>query len=188
MRSASRKERNSDAISRSCVKKRRFLGNQNFSGGKGGMGQKSQLITKFAFLALKFHFWCVLSVQPTLIFDHTCLNSFWKVCIGKQLQAIVSVIAVNIQFSSPNKVRRSDNTPGISSIMLGEKWFLVPVLSIWQSREVWKINENTENGQFLKDNAWIGVVRQHVNRSAGKSALDIGNCSPTAQAPSWMHV
>ena len=39
----------------------------------------------------------------------SCLKSFWKVSLANVFQAIVSVIAVKIQFSSPSMVLRSPN-------------------------------------------------------------------------------
>lgn len=39
-------------------------------------------------------------------------KSFWNSCFGRRFQAIVSVIAVKIQFSSPSIVRRSFSWPG----------------------------------------------------------------------------
>jgi hypothetical protein len=46
----------------------------------------------------------------------TCRNSFWKSARGSMFQAMVSVMAVNIQFSSPSGVRRSVCLPGIRSM------------------------------------------------------------------------
>ena len=39
----------------------------------------------------------------------SCLNSFWKVSLGSVFQAMVSVMAVKIQFSSPSIVLLSPN-------------------------------------------------------------------------------
>ena len=47
---------------------------------------------------------------------HTCLNSFWKSARGKLFHAIVSVMAVKIQLSSPSGVLRSVWRPGMRSI------------------------------------------------------------------------
>ena len=43
----------------------------------------------------------------------TCLNSFWKVARGRLFHAMVSVMAVKIQLSSPSGVLRSVWRPGI---------------------------------------------------------------------------
>ena len=47
---------------------------------------------------------------------HTCRKSFWNSALGNMFQAIVSVIAVKIQFSSPSGVLRSVCFPGIRSM------------------------------------------------------------------------
>ena len=41
----------------------------------------------------------------------SCRNNFWNNVLGNVFHAIVSVIAVKIQFNSPNIVRRSPNWP-----------------------------------------------------------------------------
>ena len=41
----------------------------------------------------------------------SCLNSFWNRVLGRVFQAMVSVMAVNIQFNSPSMVRLSPNWP-----------------------------------------------------------------------------
>ena len=46
----------------------------------------------------------------------TCLNSFWKSARGRLFQAMVSVMAVKIQLSSPRGVLRSVWRPGMRSI------------------------------------------------------------------------
>jgi len=45
--------------------------------------------------------------------NKSCRNNFWNRANGRQFQAIVSVIAVKIQLSSPNTVLRSAKSPGI---------------------------------------------------------------------------
>ena len=42
-------------------------------------------------------------------------KSLWNTSLGKEFHAIVSVMAVKIQFNSPNMVRRSLSWPGILS-------------------------------------------------------------------------
>lgn len=49
----------------------------------------------------------------------SCLNSFWKISWGNTFQAMVSVIAVNIQFNSPRAVLLSAGLPGMRSIKSG---------------------------------------------------------------------
>jgi hypothetical protein len=52
---------------------------------------------------------CHLNNEAT---SRSCRNIFWKVFDGSVVQAIVSVIAVKIQFSSPRGVLRSLSLPG----------------------------------------------------------------------------
>jgi hypothetical protein len=54
--------------------------------------------------------------QPSQLHLPTCLNSFWNRARGKLFQAMVSVMAVKIQFNSPNGVFRSVWRPGMRSI------------------------------------------------------------------------
>jgi len=46
----------------------------------------------------------------------TCRKSFWNSALGSMFQAIVSVMAVKIQFSSPSGVLRSVCLPGMRSM------------------------------------------------------------------------
>lgn len=78
---------------------------------------------------------------------------------GNVFQAIVSVMAVKIQFNSPSIVLRSFNSPGICSMRL--------YVTLGKSFAV-----------FCRENhlraVLIGVVRQDVNKSAGNFGF-IGN-------------
>ena len=82
------------------------------------------------------------------------------------VQAMVSVIAVKIQFNSPSGVRRSLRSPGTCMTMsavisLGNWWFMMKNLRAMS----------------------MGDVRQEVKISAGSSG-DEGRCSLAAQAAS----
>ena len=104
----------------------------------------------------------------------SCLKSFWKVSRGRVFQAIVSVIAVKIQFSSPSMVLRSPNWPGIFS-----SWSRVTSGARWWPRSFLITNHLSA--------ILMGVVRQVVNRSAGRSGV-IGSSWSLLQAASWMQV
>jgi hypothetical protein len=89
---------------------------------------------------------------------------------GKVFQAIVSVIAVNIQLSWPSIVRRSLRCPGARSIISG------------LSRESRCLRPDA---YAHRSDVSIGVVRQDVKRSAG-SAGSVGRFSFAPHAASWM--
>ena len=71
-----------------------------------------------------------------------------------------SIIAVNIQFNSPNGVFLSLTFPGIKSTLSG--------LKFEQLSGFWSTNQRNATG--------MGVVRHEVNKSAGSSEF-IGNNS-----------
>ena len=104
--------------------------------------------------------------------NRSCRNSFWKVSLANVFHAIVSVIAVNIQLSSPSIVLLSPNWPGIfsssSRCTLGPMWpTLEPLIT-----------------NHLRATL-MGVVRQEEKRSAGSSGA-MGSSWSLAQAASWM--
>mmetsp|Transcript_42962 Transcript_42962/g.108450 ORF Transcript_42962/g.108450 Transcript_42962/m.108450 type:complete len:351 (-) Transcript_42962:1043-2095(-) len=99
--------------------------------------------------------------------SRSCRKSFWKTCGGSVFQAIVSVMAVKIQFSSPSGVRRSLSRPGMLSI----RSRLSPLCG--------EVLTNQRSAIFT------GVVRQAVKVSAGSCAL-VGSSSPALQAASRM--
>ncbi len=102
----------------------------------------------------------------------SCLKSFWKRSLGKVFQAMVSVMAVKIQLSSPSMVRLSPNCPGIlssmSTVTLG-------------ARRPWPCMTNHRSAIL------IGVVRHDVKRSAGRSGF-MGRICVAEQAASWMQL
>ena len=81
----------------------------------------------------------------------SCLNIFWNVVLGKVVHAIVSVIAVNTQLSSPLGVLRSLSLPGMFSDSPGSIFCI--------EKGVCRMNHLNAIGR--------GVVRQDVNTSAG---------------------
>mmetsp|Transcript_26521 Transcript_26521/g.71716 ORF Transcript_26521/g.71716 Transcript_26521/m.71716 type:complete len:277 (-) Transcript_26521:801-1631(-) len=91
------------------------------------------------------------------------LNSFWNSGLGSTFQAMVSVMAVKIQFSSPSGVLRSVCRPGIWSM----RSLVMPS---------WRSSEREQNHRRA---TLMGVVRQAVNTSAGSS----GFCGSTSCAP-----
>eukprot|EP00160_Parvularia_atlantis_P017828 Unigene6302_Nuclearia_a/m.19404 Unigene6302_Nuclearia_a/g.19404 ORF Unigene6302_Nuclearia_a/g.19404 Unigene6302_Nuclearia_a/m.19404 type:complete len:323 (+) Unigene6302_Nuclearia_a:2111-3079(+) len=95
-------------------------------------------------------------------------NSFWNRSRGSTFHAIVSVIAVKIQLSSPRGVRRSLSRPGILSTTSSERLLRIELCSTNQRRAI-----------------SIGVVRHDVNRSAGRSGF-IGRISLAPHAASWI--
>lgn len=62
-----------------------------------------------------------------LAMSKSSLNNFWNNFWGRTFHAIVSVIAVKIQFNSPIGVRLSLGRPGILSI---DSW-LMPEIIVW---------------------------------------------------------
>ena len=103
----------------------------------------------------------------------SCLKSFWKVSlVGKVFQAIVSVIPVKIQLSSPSIVLQSQ-------IVLGS--FPIVLASLTCGA---KCPSSFFITNYLKA-TFMGVVKQAVKRSAGKSGF-IGNNWSFEQAASWM--
>lgn len=93
----------------------------------------------------------------------TCLKSRWKSSLGKAFHAMVSVMAVNIQFSSPNIVRRSLSWPGISSSKLGGNWLFLPLFIKYL-----KIKEFfSESINFFTITS-TRTVWNHMKRSHGK--------------------
>ena len=87
---------------------------------------------------------------------------------GSTVQAMVSVTAVSVQFSSPNGVRRSWSRPGIFITMSTFSGLGSGFCSTNQRREI-----------------SIGDVRQQVNRSAGRSGF-IGSTSSAPHAARWI--
>mmetsp|Transcript_14024 Transcript_14024/g.40700 ORF Transcript_14024/g.40700 Transcript_14024/m.40700 type:complete len:245 (-) Transcript_14024:1172-1906(-) len=94
-------------------------------------------------------------------------KSFWKSARGSMFHAIVSVMAVKIQLSSPSGVLRSVWRPGMRSISS-------LVMPSWRS---------SEREQNQRKATLIGVVRHAVKTSAGSSAF-CGSTSPAPHAPS----
>lgn len=86
----------------------------------------------------------------------TCRKSFWKRALGRTFQAMVSVMAVKIQLSSPSMVRRSCSCPGTRSRRSR--------LTLGTTREPF-CSTNQRNA------ICTGVVRHDVKRSAGRSGL-----------------
>src|ERR1700749_1165323 len=85
----------------------------------------------------------------------SCLKSLLNSGFGRTSQAIVSVIVVNTQFNSPSGVLRSEVVPGISKA---------------SSKEMFD-----GRGFCSKKNLTailMGVVKQEVKISAGRSGLD----------------
>mmetsp|Transcript_10685 Transcript_10685/g.32117 ORF Transcript_10685/g.32117 Transcript_10685/m.32117 type:complete len:245 (+) Transcript_10685:301-1035(+) len=97
-------------------------------------------------------------------------KSFWNRARGSMFHAMVSVMAVKIQFSSPSGVRRSVCLPGMRSI----RSFVSPS---FRSR----LRLQNHRRATL-----IGVVRHDVNTSAGSSGF-CGSSSFAPQAASRMH-
>mmetsp|Transcript_16622 Transcript_16622/g.38334 ORF Transcript_16622/g.38334 Transcript_16622/m.38334 type:complete len:286 (+) Transcript_16622:347-1204(+) len=95
-------------------------------------------------------------------------KSRWKRSGGRRFHAIVSVMAVKIQLSSPSTVLRSLSRPGILSTRSG---------SMWRRGE-----DRVQN--HLKA-ILMGVVRQEVNMSAGRSGF-WGRSSPVLHAANTM--
>ena len=93
----------------------------------------------------------------------------WKRPRGSVFHAIVSVMAVKIQFSSPSGVLRSFSRPGT----LSPKCAGTPPMLIW----FWLMKRRSAMR--------IGVVRQHVKMSAGCCGL-IGSSSFGPQDASTM--
>mmetsp|Transcript_16857 Transcript_16857/g.33783 ORF Transcript_16857/g.33783 Transcript_16857/m.33783 type:complete len:233 (-) Transcript_16857:644-1342(-) len=95
-------------------------------------------------------------------------NKRWNRSGGRRFQAMVSVMAVKIQFNSPSTLFRLFNCPGILSM---SSW------SIWR------------RGDFRVQNQrraiLMGVVRHEVKTSAGSSGL-WGKISPWEQAARMM--
>ncbi|MCP4254882.1 MAG: hypothetical protein GY775_16050 [Candidatus Scalindua sp.] len=58
-------------------------------------------------------------LRNRLATNKSCRNRCWNISLGSEFQAIVSVIAVNIQFSFPRGVFRSPSLPGISATQFG---------------------------------------------------------------------
>lgn len=102
--------------------------------------------------------------------SRSCLKSVWKSSRGSVFQAIVSVMAVKIQFNSPSIVRRSLSTPGIFSIMT--------YVTCGTSFDVGRMANHFKA-------VLIGVVKHEVNRSAGSSGF-IGKIWSDEQAASWI--
>ena len=90
--------------------------------------------------------------------------------LGKVFQAMVSVMAVKIQLSSPNMVLRSGNWPGIFSSIS---------TVIFGASLLWFCMTNHLRAILM------GVVRQAVKRSAGSSGF-MGSSWVAEQAASWM--
>src|ERR1700761_7677046 len=96
------------------------------------------------------------------------LYNRWKSDRGKVVHAIVSVMEVKIQLSSPRGVRRSLGSPGILGIIatvtgVGSWWFIMKYRRAMS----------------------MGDVRQAVKRSAGSSG-HMGSCSSARQAAIWI--
>mmetsp|Transcript_18944 Transcript_18944/g.39434 ORF Transcript_18944/g.39434 Transcript_18944/m.39434 type:complete len:222 (-) Transcript_18944:750-1415(-) len=100
----------------------------------------------------------------------SCLKSRWNSGDGSMFHAIVSVIAVNIQFSSPIGVFLSFILPGILSTQSG--W--IPAMESL----FWLTNQRRAIG--------IGVVRQLVKTSCGNSGFR-GRFSSFPHGQSTMH-
>ena len=101
-------------------------------------------------------------------------NNRWKISFGREFQAMVSVTAVKIQFSSPSMDLRSVTVPGILSIISWLMFGLRRLMFFWRT--------------YQRKAILIGVVRQEVKRSAGSSWF-IGRSSVSLQAPrriSWI--
>ena len=94
----------------------------------------------------------------------SCLNNFLNNCPGRELHAMVSVMAVNIQLSSPIGVRRSETRPG----MLEASWRLKP-----DGKGFWRMKNRIAIS--------MGVVRQDVKMSAGSAGF-VGRFSLSLQA------
>mmetsp|Transcript_72383 Transcript_72383/g.228170 ORF Transcript_72383/g.228170 Transcript_72383/m.228170 type:complete len:289 (-) Transcript_72383:838-1704(-) len=101
--------------------------------------------------------------------SRSCRKSFWKSGRGSMFHAIVSVIAVKIQLSSPSGVLRSFCLPGMESMR-----------SRLSPSSLSRLRLQNQCRAVL-----MGVVRHAVNTSAGRSAL-WGRSSSAAQAASRM--
>ena len=100
--------------------------------------------------------------------SRSCRNSFEKRALSSRSQAMVSVIAVSIQLSSPSGVLRSDASPGILRAMSSGR----------PSEKGWCM-------MYDLTAMSIGVVKQEVKRSPGRRGL-VGRTSSDAQAASCM--
>ena len=109
---------------------------------------------------------------------------------------MVSVIAVNIQLSSPSGVRRSFNLPG--TLQRGRWWVTGErFLSIFMHHThlsmisgvtpLTRLSFPTRWRQYQSRAVLMGVVRQVVKRSAGNVGF-IGSISLAPQAANWMQL
>ena len=92
-------------------------------------------------------------------------KSFLNSARGRVFHAMVSVIAVNIQLSSPRGLLRSCRRPG----------------TLNSSTDIF-VCKGFCKTKYLRAIS-MGVVKQHVKRSAGRSGL-VGNVSVFSQAAS----
>ncbi len=110
-------------------------------------------------------------LRNKLATSKSCLKSFWNKSESSTFHAIVSVIAVNIQLSSPSIVRLSVTWPGIfssrSMVRPGMSWHEF----FWDTYQ-WRA-------------ARIGVVKHAVNRSRGKLGC-MGKSSLRPHAAKWI--
>mmetsp|Transcript_40172 Transcript_40172/g.100494 ORF Transcript_40172/g.100494 Transcript_40172/m.100494 type:complete len:243 (+) Transcript_40172:71-799(+) len=98
----------------------------------------------------------------------SCRKRRWNKSGGKRFHAIVSVMAVNIQLSSPKTVLRSLSLPGILSTKSGSM-----------------CRRGEDRVQNHRRAILMGVVRHEVNMSAGRSGF-CGSSSPALQAAKMM--
>mmetsp|Transcript_2280 Transcript_2280/g.10363 ORF Transcript_2280/g.10363 Transcript_2280/m.10363 type:complete len:444 (-) Transcript_2280:1061-2392(-) len=101
--------------------------------------------------------------------SRSCRNSLWNSGCGRTFHAIVSVMAVKIQFSSPSGVFLLFSCPGILSM---------------RSMEI-PSPRRMDRWQNHRSAILIGVVRHELNTSAGSSA-DCGRSSSASHAASRM--
>ena len=110
--------------------------------------------------------------------------------LGKRFHAIVSVIAVKIQFSSPMGVLRSLTVPGIlqrkERVHVWRHFQHIPP-TYWSTES--KVDLLTKRPTFFQvihlSDVWMGVVKQEVKRSAGSWGF-IGSISSVPQEARMM--
>ena len=106
-------------------------------------------------------------------------------------QAMVSVIAVKIQFNSPRGVRLSFNRPG--TLKTGNDDIISPLdlvtyLSMMSAvMPPTRLSLPTRWREYQRRAVLMGVVRQAVKRSAGSLGF-MGSVSFAPQAASWMQL